>query len=343
MYQCPKCPALSADSSNLKRHIASVHEKHLFCCKLCDFKDYKKKHLEDHIELVHTNESLQKKNTTKEIEFADQENVKVEISNLTEEERDASDIMQVKNPLSKRILLICPFQFTFQCGECKCEKETLEDLQKHQTEKHLVKLGENLAMKRASLVKQTLSCHLCGMKFKKGTLLNQHKLKVHQVGMETTFGCDQCGIKCANLPGLKAHQRGHVAKRFLCGSCNKSFLVLAHLKDHVEKGSCLLENRKCKICDKVYSDKIRLELHMRVHNNLKPFPCTICDKAFTQKRSLKEHLLTHDTVRHYECRHCEKKFVQKNHLKYHLASQHAETAGNEVRICSHSQKRFSKI
>ena len=50
MYQCPQCPALSADSSNLKRHIASVHEKHLFCCKLCDFKDYKKKHLEDHIE-----------------------------------------------------------------------------------------------------------------------------------------------------------------------------------------------------------------------------------------------------------------------------------------------------
>ena len=95
MYQCPQCPALSADSSNLKRHIASVHEKHLFCCKLCDFKDYKKKHLEDHIELVHTNESLQKKNTTKEIEFADQENVQVEISNLAEEERDASDMMQV--------------------------------------------------------------------------------------------------------------------------------------------------------------------------------------------------------------------------------------------------------
>ena len=47
------------------------------------------------IELVHTNESLQKKNTTKEIEFADQENVQVEISNLAEEERDASDMMQV--------------------------------------------------------------------------------------------------------------------------------------------------------------------------------------------------------------------------------------------------------
>ena len=150
--------------------------------------------------------------------------------------------------------------------------------------------------------------------------------------MKTDFGCDQCGIKCANLPGLKAHQRGHIEKMFLCGSCNKSFLVLAHLKEHVERGSCLLENRKCKLCHKVYSDRIRLELHMRVHNNLKPFPCTVCEKAFTQKRSLKEHLLTHDTVRHYECRHCEKKFVQKNHLKYHLASQHAETTASEVMI-----------
>ena len=175
---------------------------------------------------------------------------------------------------------------------------------------------------------QSFDCDICQTAFRKRTLLNQHKLKVHEVVIESDYGCDQCGIKCANLPGLKAHMRGHVAKRFLCGSCNKSFLVLSQLKDHVDRGICLLENRKCKICDKVYSDRIRLELHLRTHTNLKPFPCSVCEKAFTQKRSLKEHLLTHDTVRHFECQHCQKKFVQKNHLKYHLASQHAETTNS---------------
>ena len=300
MYKCPKCPALSADPSNLKRHVASVHERQVFSCTQCDFKDHKKKHLDDHMGLVHP-------------ELADDDGVQSkEVQNQIDNSED--------------------LQFTFQCSRCKCERKTLEDLEKHQNDKHCKKLVEDLAIKRLPSIKQNFSCHLCDATFKKGTLLNQHKLKVHQVGMETDFGCDQCGIKCANLPGLKAHQRGHIEKRFLCGSCNKSFLVLAHLKDHVERGSCLLENRKCKLCHKVYSDRIRLELHMRVHNNLKPFPCTVCEKAFTQKRSLKEHLLTHDSVRHYECHHCEKKFVQKNHLKYHLASQHAETTASEVSI-----------
>lgn len=188
---------------------------------------------------------------------------------------------------------------------------------------------KKIALRSKDLVRQSYNCDLCESSFRKGTLLNQHKLKVHNVVIDTDFGCDQCGIKCANLPGLKAHQRGHIAKRFLCGSCNKSFLVLAQLKDHVDRGICLLENRKCKICFKVYSDKIRLELHMRTHTNLKPFPCTVCEKAFTQKRSLKEHLLTHDAVRHFKCDHCDKKFVQRNHLKYHLASQHSETGGTK--------------
>jgi len=96
----------------------------------------------------------------------------------------------------------------------------------------------------------------------------------------------------------------------------------------VNKGVCLLENRQCGICKKIFSDKVRLDLHMRTHTNVKPFPCHICEKSFTQKRSLKEHLLTHDTVRHFECSHCQKKFVQKNHLKYHLASNHGETTDN---------------
>lgn len=315
MYQCPKCPALSADPSNLKRHIASVHEKQVFNCTQCDFKDLKKTRLKEHIGLVHP-------------EITDDGALKNKA-----EVKDGGNVDENAAGNQNEIETQEDLQFTFQCVECKCEKGTLEDLQKHQNEKHSNGLGQGLGMKRLpSIMKQNFSCHLCGAKFRKGTLLNQHKLRVHQVGMKTEFGCDQCGIKCANLPGLKAHQRGHIEKRFLCGSCNKSFLVLAHLKEHVERGSCLLENRKCKLCNKVYSDRIRLELHMRVHNNLKPFPCTICEKAFTQKRSLKEHLLTHDTVRHYECRHCEKKFVQKNHLKYHLASQHAETSASEVRI-----------
>jgi len=185
-------------------------------------------------------------------------------------------------------------------------------------------LIKKIALKSKEIVEQNFSCSFCSSSFKKRTLLNQHNFRVHEVQLDTEFACDQCGVRCANLPGLKAHTRAHLTKRFLCGSCNKSFLVLSQLKDHVDKGVCLLENRQCTVCSKVFSGKHHLDLHMRLHTNTKPHPCNICEKSFTQKRSLKEHLLTHDTVRHFECQHCSKKFVQKNHLKYHIASQHFE-------------------
>jgi uncharacterized Zn-finger protein len=225
-------------------------------------------------------------------------------------------------------------RFSFQCNGCKFRKRRRSVVEEHVRSCHSEagKRGiKKIALRSKEIVEQNLSCDICQTSFKKRTLLNQHKLKVHAVSLDTDYGCGQCGIKCANLPGLKAHQRGHIAKRFLCGSCDKTFLVLTQLKDHVDRGVCLLENRKCKICFKVYSDRIRLELHMRTHTNIKPFPCKICGKAFTQKRSLKEHLLTHDAVRHFECEHCTKKFVQKNHLKYHLASQHSETSSTDVK------------
>ena len=166
-------------------------------------------------------------------------------------------------------------------------------------------------------------CKHCDAVFKKKTLLNQHNYKVHEIQLDTEYTCTQCGVSCANLPGLKAHTRAHLAKKFLCASCNKSFLILSQLKDHVDKGACMVENRKCNVCGKVFSAKRHLELHMRLHNNEKPHVCNVCNKSFTQSRSLKEHMLTHEPERQFKCQHCDKRFVQKNHLKYHLTSQHS--------------------
>ena len=49
--------------------------------------------------------------------------------------------------------------------------------------------------------------------------------------------------------------------RFLCANCNKSFLILSQLKDHVDKGVCTEEKRRCAICSKVLYNFIALQLY----------------------------------------------------------------------------------
>ena len=327
MYQCPKCTNIFSDPSNLKRHVQSIHEKQVFRCLHCDFEDYRKKRLEDHLMNAHSDKvggdeeiSLDKGGGTEAI--ADLSANESSLPSFNSAESDSNVYISPKRS-SPNILQ----KYIYQCTGCKFRKRKLLAVENHVQECHPDSsnlLIKKIALKSKEMVEQNFPCSFCSSSFKKRTLLNQHNFRVHEVQLDSDYACSQCGVRCANLPGLKAHTRAHLAKRFLCGSCNKSFLVLSQLKDHVDKGVCLLENRQCTVCNKIFSGKHHLDLHMRLHTNTKPHPCNICEKSFTQKRSLKEHLLTHDTVRHFECQHCSKKFVQKNHLKYHIASQHFE-------------------
>ena len=104
-------------------------------------------------------------------------------------------------------------------------------------------------------------------------------------------------------------------KKFLCISCNKPYMNLYQLREHIQKGMCRDESRTCGICHKVFYDKHRMLRHLKIHENVREFKCDKCDKSFNQKRTLKEHKLTHSTSRQFECKICLKKFVQPNHLK----------------------------
>ena len=330
LYQCPKCPLKFTDNSNLKRHILSIHDRQSFRCLHCDFEDNRKKRLEDHMSNAHNDrgqcetEDISLDKGEGSAALADLAANDAPLASFNAPSADTDNVLLDNSKSSSPNILQ---KYSYQCTGCKFRKRKLAAVEDHIKENHpesLDLLIKKIALRSKDGNEQSFTCKLCNAKFKKKTLLNQHNYKVHEIQLDTEYTCTQCGVSCANLPGLKAHTRAHLTKQFLCANCNKSFLILSQLKDHVDKGVCMEKNRKCNVCDRVFSGKYHLELHMRLHNNEKPFQCEVCKKSFAQSRSLKEHMLTHESERQFKCSYCDKKFVQRNHLKYHLTSQHSE-------------------
>ena len=74
-------------------------------------------------------------------------------------------------------------------------------------------------------------------------------------------------------------------------------------------------------CNKIFTEKGNLKVHIRVHTNDRPYHCpftNICKQSFKTKSQLSDHILKHTQIKNYSCPECKASFSRKSRLKIHL-------------------------
>ena len=93
-----------------------------------------------------------------------------------------------------------------------------------------------------SRIKKELKCHVCDKQLSTKLTLENHIQYVHEQKLQ--YHCELCDESMTSQSKLQTHQSSvHERKSFSCDFCEKTFIQLMHLKQHVtnlpHEGTCV--------------------------------------------------------------------------------------------------------
>ncbi|XP_077111736.1 uncharacterized protein LOC143767360 [Ranitomeya variabilis] len=124
-------------------------------------------------------------------------------------------------------------------------------------------------------------------------------------------------------------------KRFLCAECGELFSKKLYLVTHhrIHTGE---KPFSCSECGRCFTRKTNLVIHQRIHTGVKPYSCLECRKSYSEKSKLVTHQKIHTGEKLFSCLECGKSFNRKTNLVRHKKTH----TGEKPFSCSECDKCF---
>lgn len=134
---------------------------------------------------------------------------------------------------------------------------------------------------------------------------------------ERQYKCKVCDYAGRTSSAVYVHMSTHSTDICVCEVCSKIFKSTKNLNDHLRRVHRKEKKHQCGFCDKKFTDKYRLNVHVRCHTGIRPYICNLCDKAFIRSDGLKQHLAIHGDRIFHVCDKCGRKFASKKSVTRH--------------------------
>lgn len=158
------------------------------------------------------------------------------------------------------------------------------------------------------------------MAFVASNRLREH-VRVHTG--ERPNSCSLFSKRFKTHGGLRHHREVHSSRRYGCPYCGKTMKNRRNLREHV----CIHTGRKthcCKHCARSFMYNYQLKKHLLVsHNEGTWYVCYVCEKSFTKRFALKLHVFRHEGFKPYACSECPERFHARASFKVHYQLRHS--------------------
>ena len=95
----------------------------------------------------------------------------------------------------------------------------------------------------------------------------------------------------------------------------------------------LVRPHKCTICSKAFTEKSKLQQHMRSHTGEKPYECKVCSAKFSLSNSLAVHSRFHTGEKSHHCSECDYSSVTASGLNWHKRIHSRPSGRHKCTVC----------
>ncbi|XP_037816612.1 zinc finger protein 420-like [Lucilia sericata] len=222
-----------------------------------------------------------------------------------------------------------------ECEICKYRFATVNILKAHLFQHENETQGNFNSQSRP----EGFKCPDCPRRFEKQASLSAHRQIHTRNASEANYPCMVCQRNFMSVRSLTEHitNKHPEVEKHKCDQCDKTFVLHAHLVEHLNrhKGN---KNLVCLICEKEFGYTNTLKEHMRTHSGESPYLCPQCGKTFRSASNLRQHMERHTGLKKYQCPECPSRFNCRSDLIKH-ASTHSNAKPHVCDICG---SRFTR-